>query len=134
MGKSRQGQRWPAFPWGNEWEDGRCNAGNSGPVEVDRYQQGVFGAYDWVGNVPEWTCSVWGNDYQAPFEKFPRPGGNDALNASNISKEIYRVIRGGSYNSPPDRLRCSTRGRDLPSSRGNLDHQKCGFRVVQEMA
>jgi hypothetical protein len=53
-----------AFPWGDEWEAGRCNAlvsttqpGSTSPV--DRFAtrgQSPYGCYDMAGNVLEWTA------------------------------------------------------------------------------
>jgi len=48
------------YPWGHQWENGCCNsleAENSITTPVDRYPQGasMYGVYDMVGNVWEWT-------------------------------------------------------------------------------
>ena len=55
-----QGPEGRAYPWGNAWEEGRCNGGHSGgTTAVTAYPRGrsPFGCYDMCGNTWEWTES-----------------------------------------------------------------------------
>jgi len=55
-----QGDDGRAYPWGNEWQEGRCNDGRSGgTTAVTAFPQGrcPFGCYDLCGNTWEWTES-----------------------------------------------------------------------------
>ena len=55
-----QGADGRTYPWGNEWEPGRCNDGSGGgTTAVTAFPQGrsPFGCYDMCGNTWEWTES-----------------------------------------------------------------------------
>jgi formylglycine-generating enzyme required for sulfatase activity len=53
-----QGTDGRAYPWGNDWQEGRCNDGG-GTTAVMAFPQGrsPFGCYDMCGNTWEWTES-----------------------------------------------------------------------------
>lgn len=56
-----QGGDGRSYPWGNEWEDGRCNDGRPvGTTAVTAFPRGrsPFGCYDMCGNTWEWTESA----------------------------------------------------------------------------
>ena len=96
------------YPWGNDWQDGRCNseeAARNGTVAVGSYELGktVYGCYDMAGNAWDWTAS-W---YQA------YPGAKPEHHNAQDMGERNRVIRGGSYAWP------------------NFD-QRCAFRAIKE--
>lgn len=90
--KAARGTDQRRYPWGNEWQAGRCrnnvkkplNA-ESRPVPVGGYPSGMspYGIFDMAGNVAQWTDS-W-------YEAYP---GN---NAQSSPRERYHVVRGGSY-------------------------------------
>jgi formylglycine-generating enzyme required for sulfatase activity len=130
--KTARGNDGRVYPWGNNWEENQCNAGNDSPSEVDKYPQGIYGCYDLIGNVPEWTCSLWGSDDHKPDEVYQYPRDNTDPDDGNRRKFTRRVIRGGSYQSNKEDLRCSARQRDLPTERGYND-TRYGFRVVLEL-
>jgi len=55
-----QGPDGRTYPWGNQWEPGRCNDGSGGgTTSVTAFPQGrsPFGCYDVCGNTWEWTES-----------------------------------------------------------------------------
>jgi formylglycine-generating enzyme required for sulfatase activity len=55
-----QGADGRSYPWGNEWQTGRCNAGQSGgttPVTAFPEGRSPFGCLDMCGNTWEWTES-----------------------------------------------------------------------------
>jgi formylglycine-generating enzyme required for sulfatase activity len=102
------------YPWGDEWQSWRCNSCESG---IDRTSAvGCFpgGATDWwqaiqsddavvhdlAGNVWEWTASEYTEDYQGDHQS--------GLNANRFSSGP-RVLRGGSWDSVPGRLRGAAR-------------------------
>ena len=89
--KGARGTDGRRYPWGNEWQEGRCNTAEAGvgdTTAVGRYQGGVspYGAHDMAGNVWEWTDS-W---YQA------YPG--STYEDENYGRE-KRVLRGCSWDS-----------------------------------
>ncbi len=62
--KAARGDDGRIYPWGTEWVDGRCNVGNSGTTAVTAFVDGASpaGCLDLLGNVQEWTQTLWGND------------------------------------------------------------------------
>ena len=49
------------FPWGAKWEPNAANIGTGGPTPVGRFEKDLSwcGCSDMVGNVSEWTRSLW---------------------------------------------------------------------------
>ncbi|GIK42054.1 MAG: hypothetical protein BroJett011_58870 [Chloroflexota bacterium] len=126
------GERKRQYPWGDEWEDGHCNFGSDDTTAVTAYPEGVspYGCYDMLGNVQEWTSTLWGSD---PKENaFPYPyrasDGREEANPTHLHR-VYRVYRGGSFRDEPGKLRCSVRGNSDPESKIRWR----GFRVVLEL-
>ena len=120
-GKKR---RWP---WGDQWESGRANAGsgilaifrNRGTNEVGRFSpagDSPYGVACMAGNVWEWTSSLF---LPYPYRALDGRENPDAAGG--------RVLRGGSWSNPPDQARCASR-LALPPRRV-LDGT-CGFRCV----
>lgn len=66
-----RGPKGLTYPWGNQWESSRCNNNREdapngrGPAPVDAYPGGAssFGAKDLVGNLCEWTATVYGQSH-----------------------------------------------------------------------
>lgn len=83
--KAARGPNGNAYPWGNEWIDGRSNtyeAGPTKPVAVGEYNDvSNYGVHDMLGNVQEWTAS-WYSTYKGNPKKDPKSG------------EKLRVLRG----------------------------------------
>lgn len=54
-----QGTAGRRYPWGNEWDAGRCNGDGAGTTPVKQFPAGrsPFGLYDLCGNTWEWTES-----------------------------------------------------------------------------
>lgn len=136
------------LPTEAEWEYA-CRAGSGEPPQLGDYawyaanSQGKYqkvaarkpnawGLYDMLGNVMEWTL-----DQYAPYQ----PG--DAVNPWVKATTPYpNAVRGGSWNDPPEMLRCAARvasdaswkqqDPQLPKSIWYLtDAQWLGFRLVR---
>ncbi len=88
--KAARGERGLEFPWGNEWDERRLNAGSHDwPFQVapvGSYPDGVspYGVHDMAGNVMEWVA----DDYR------PYPGSDYRDEAF---EEGYGVARGGGW-------------------------------------
>ncbi len=100
------------YPWGGEWEDGRCNSdeaglGVSSPVGFfPRSAQGPLGLEDLTGNCWEW-CDDFGDEDK-------RDGGSP------------RVLSGGAFDGGAGVRRCAVLYRGVPEFRGRV----IGFRCV----
>ena len=91
------------YPWGDEFDKGKCNCYKSGindTTSVDKYPDGVspYGCYDMTGNVWEWVDSWYDEN------------------------ERYRVLRGGScVDGDQERVRARTgTGSCLPGGSATL--------------
>lgn len=104
--------------WQGEFPDG--NTGDDGfeyTCPVDRFRQNDFDLYNIVGNVWEWTETLW--------NKKPKSS------VVNRNERPERVKKGGSYLCHIDycyRYRCAARSQNTEdSSAGNL-----GFRCAKD--
>lgn len=131
------------FPWG-AWQEDRAHHYPDNPdavsAKVDQYpSQNAAGCHDIVGNVPEWTRSIWGPSILAPDDT--------ALYENRIELEkpyqesipiwdkipfLLRVVRGGGFHLPKEALRCSARSAYFPES-GGIAPALIGFRLVREV-
>ncbi len=88
-------------------------------IEVGSFPANAFGLYDMHGLVWEWCTDYEHDDYQgAPSD------GTSWLNDPNSSE--YRVLRGGSWNSPPHFCRSASRLSEV----ADITDSRFGFRVV----
>ena len=76
------------------------------------------------GNVWEWTRSLWGENWDKPEYGYPYDpqDGREDLEAPN---RVLRVLRGGSFYSNENYVRCAARARVNPNNRD----RGYGFRV-----
>ncbi len=87
-----EGPQGLSFPYGAQFEDGRCNNDKSAPTQTGSYTQCVSsdGAYDLAGNVAEWTDDCTDSEYC-----FAR-GGTAATaenNAACATNPLYEKVR-----------------------------------------
>ncbi len=117
--KAARGTDGRAYPWGNEYDEGRANAGHryNGPTPVGMFPAGAspYGALDMAGNVWEWVADGYapypGSTYTSPF----------------FGK--YKVVRGGSWNHPVEDARTTARDIAHPARRLRV----VGFRCVRDV-
>lgn len=79
-----------------------------------------FGLYDMHGNVAEWTADFWNNDYSGA------PDDGSAWEKTNEDNRLFRVIRGGGWDSIGNDCRSAAR-RKQPFM---IASTKIGFRIV----
>ena len=109
-----QGQLRRIFPWGDEWQSGRCNTletwnGDGHPTPVDRYAEtgvSAYGCRDMAGNVFEWL--------------------QDRGAVGQIER---RVLKGGSWQSSAQFARTDASIWLRPRYRGPA----VGFRLARSM-
>ncbi len=117
------------FPWGADPDPDRANVGSTDlnqPSPVGCFVGGnsPIGCYDMVGNVWEWTRSLWGEGGDLKF-KYPyrADDGREDLTAGD---NITRVLRGGAFHYADQDSRCAARDYGYPNDRD----QSIGFRLV----
>lgn len=143
--KAARGEDGRVFPWGNTWESDKCNVYCDEVTAVDTFQEGAspYGCLDMVGNVREWTTTLWGRNRKHnlelesayPWGKSWKP--NEGYDEINSNRQIRRVTRGGAALLPPDSetlpekipLRAARRESERPYCRG-LKLNRIGFRVA----
>ncbi len=131
--KACRGENGFLYPWGNELEAGRCNHGCASIAAVDAYQpQNELGCFDMVGNIRQWTCSLWGEKLSQPDARYLYPWKDDQRNSLSANRQIRRVVRGSSMRDAVTALRCSARSGQLPDDPG-LPGLRHGFRVVMHL-
>lgn len=128
--KGARGTNSRIYPWGDRWNAMRCNSEETGQgqtTSVYAYPQGAspYGLLDTAGNVFEWTRSRWGTDWGQPTFRYPYTPDNGREDG-DASPEMFRVLRGGAFDSSPRFVRCAFRLRNLPNDRV----RSIGFRVV----
>ena len=117
------------WPWGDEWDETRCNTrelglGDTTPVGIFPQGASPYGCLDMVGNVWEWTTSLWGRDWSEPEFKYPYDS-TDGRENPEVGDEVPRVIRGGAFYSDRRTARCACRWSGSQLVWGDF-----GFRVV----
>lgn len=107
------------YPWGDEFDPARSNHGNSLIAPVDAYiAQNDYGLFDLVGNVRQWTTTLWGKKLIVPDPVYAYPWRPDQRNDLGASRQLRRVVRGASFAEDVRCLRCSTRGGQVPDDAG----------------
>ena len=97
-----------------------CNDGAVHTAPAGSYSANVFGLFDVLGNVFEWTADCWHENYRgAPTDGSPWHGGDCRR----------RVLRGGSWYADPRDLRSAARDRTPTENRISF----AGFRVARTL-
>ncbi len=116
-----------SYWWGYNEEPNRAHCFGCGsgldprkPTKVGSFGPNDFGVHDTAGNVAEWVRDCWHDNYDGAPNRAEVWEGGDCS---------FRVVRGGSYSSPPSSIRHAK--RDKFKSDSNYDH--IGIRVVRRM-
>jgi formylglycine-generating enzyme required for sulfatase activity len=122
--KAARGTTGYLYPWGNDFIYGQANIivpgdGYKYTAPVGSYPAGAspYGVLDMAGNAAEW-CADW---YAADYYRHS-PG----INPPGPESGKYRVVRGGSWNSPSYDVRSTHRWRYYP----NIPRSYIGLRCV----
>lgn len=135
--KAARGTQGWLYPWGNtfigikdnycdvtcpaEWADPSSNDGYPDTAPVGSFPEGrsPYGLFDMAGNVWEWVLDWYQDDYYGSMNRWQNPFGPLI--------GIYRVLRGGSWNSKYSDVRSAGRYRVVPSVQSSV----IGFRCSQ---
>ena len=104
---------------GFSWGIG-CSDGHSRTAPVGSYRANAWGLHDVLGNVREWTEDCWNEGYAGA------PGDGRAWTEQGNCSQ--RVLRGGSWDGEPMKLRSAIRSRNRVG-RGD----DAGFRVARTL-
>src|SRR5262249_37658076 len=124
-------RRGDPYPWGDQPDPERANIRATGlakVIEPGRFSpagDSVAGCQDLIGNVWEWTRSIWGGsarkaDFGYPYD--PADGREDL----HSDPTVRRVIRGGAFYYAVECANSYTRNQMPPGNR----HPAGGFRVA----
>lgn len=91
-----------------------------GPAPAGRFESNPFGLMDIGGNVSEWVEDCWHDSYARA------PGDGSAWVNPGCDR---RVVRGGSWGSPPDRTRSAYRISGAPTTHTT----QVGIRVAKDL-
>ncbi|MEO5369198.1 MAG: SUMF1/EgtB/PvdO family nonheme iron enzyme [Magnetococcus sp. DMHC-1] len=97
------------------WTGFDCEDGYKYTAPVGRFRANGFGLFDMLGNVWEWTCSVYDATYSGKEKKCANSGDGGSV----------RVIRGGGWSNNPAGTRSALRNNSDPGGR----NYNLGFRV-----
>ncbi|MBM4048978.1 MAG: formylglycine-generating enzyme family protein [Planctomycetes bacterium] len=116
--KAARGTDGRLWPWGNFWDESRCNVFSDGTEPVGKYEKGKspHGCLDMAGNVWEWTSS---KAMKYPYK--PDDG------RENEDGPEDRALRGGGrFGFLVDFCaRCACRESASPLSRADLNGFRC---------
>ncbi len=118
------------YPWGNGWDADHANAeesiGNTSTPGCFAAGRSPYGCEDMIGNVWEWTRSLWGTDWGKPDFLYPYDAHDVKREDPAASDDVWRLVRGGSWPALRDYARCAYRYSLLPG----YGYVHLGFRVV----
>ncbi len=122
--KTARGTNGHLYPWGDEFVYGQANIivpgdGYRYTAPVGSYPDSVgpYGALDMAGNAAEWCADWYASDYYANSPDAEPQG---------LTSGEYRIVRGGSWNSPGYDVRSTSRWRYYPDT----PRSYIGFRCV----
>ena len=117
--KAARGAKGKAYPWGDDWANGKANTSESGlkqtaPAGSFKEDVSEYGVNDLAGNVSEWV-----EEWFAPYPGNPM--------TSYEERNKYRVLRGGSWDYAHSIANGYHRQYALPQSQMTA----IGFRCVK---
>jgi len=117
--------------WGEEIGQGKANCNgcaspwdNAQIAPAGSFGPNLFGLYDMLGNVWQWTEDCWNDSYQnAPADGRARKDGDCS----------FHVMRGGSWSNLPAFIRSAARNRGGAGDRDHDYSAYTGFRVARSI-
>ncbi|MEM7334739.1 MAG: SUMF1/EgtB/PvdO family nonheme iron enzyme [Chloroflexota bacterium] len=128
--KAARGPNGRLYPWGNDWRDKQCNQGNVKLTAVNAYDHSSshYDCVDLIGNVQQWTSTLWGDDRKVPQFSYPyQHDEREQMEAEDGRFRLRRIVRGASYSDSIEASRLTNRR----SARPQQTTLTRGFRIVQ---
>ena len=97
-----------------------CDDGHATPVPAGVFPTNAFGLKHMIGNLWEWTGDCWNGSHRGAFA-------DGAVRTTGSCNS--RVLRGGSWDDPPENLRAAYRV-GIPKTRRQAN---VGFRVARDL-
>ncbi len=132
--KAARGTDGRRYPWGDEWDAACCHTAETcerercEPVGTRPTGASPYGVLGMVGNIWEWTRSMWGYDIYKAHYGYPYDA-TDGRENQHAPTTIRRVLRGVSFYNGARVARCAARYRYSPYNTFN----SVGFRVAQTL-
>jgi len=119
-----------AYPWGESFDADKANIESTiGETSaVGCYPAGIspYGCEEMIGNVWEWTRSLWGEDWWKPGFAYPYNPDDPTREAVDAGDKISRVVRGAAWINRRELARSASFYWLQPDDR----HGYLGFRIV----
>ncbi|MBI4720728.1 MAG: formylglycine-generating enzyme family protein [Chitinivibrionia bacterium] len=123
--KAARGTDGRKYPWGNEFDNTKCN---NGPqlAQIADFEAGKspFGVFNMAGNAAEWV-DAWYTPYVRT--EHDRLDPDMPEHKPFYGNKRYRVYRGGSWNSFGKYLRCANREKARPGERWSFIGFRCAM-------
>ena len=132
---ARGGLAGQKYPWGNTIDSSKANYNLNiwETTSVGSYSPNAYGLYDMAGNVWEWCLDAYdANFYRNPVHRNPIAGAasiSDVIN-NYTNVKSSRVLRGGSWDGPAQRVRVANRLGSTPSSTYYVSGFRCARTVT----
>ena len=107
-----------------------CADGAAQAAAVGSYQANPFGLFDMLGNVWEWTCSAYTENYAAQYRTYDENDSHSLGYASFCTHDISadRAVRSGSWLNDKPNARAALRIKMDNAMRTNFP----GFRLAED--
>jgi len=114
-----------AYPWGDNFETNRANCSDCGTqwdgkqtAPVGSFTPNPWGLHDTVGNVWEWTCSIYEEQYTGEEQR-----------CTSLEEGGYRSTRSGSWRQSLRKARSASQHKMQPG----IGHGIQGFRLARDI-
>ena len=126
--KAARGTDGRVYPWGNEWNPEACHHQAESTAVVTAYPAGdsPYACRQMVGNVGEWTSTLWGENWDEPQFSYPYQPHDGREQTENLTTAVFRIFRGGTYDDKLEKLSCT--GRAHYAANGIAP--RVGFRIA----
>jgi formylglycine-generating enzyme required for sulfatase activity len=146
--KAARGPDGRVYPWGDAWEDGRCNTietkimGTTAVGQFSPQGDSAYGMAEAAGNVQEWIVSLYGAypydssdgredliqklDNPSLYPIFRETGGTSVVNSVEATTG-KSMLRGGSWRENKYQSRCAYRSWAAPMHRSPDTGFRCAY-------